>query len=557
MRRDKIAFQKDKKVNKLYTVSVIMPAKKNVEKNSASQQEIPMPPVGLPPNRKAYTCTEFIIQQLLQIIETSIDSKVCANKTALLSEEELTLALTSCAANALHNTNSVHPSDDVPRTYWVDLGQQIEVDRWVEFSRYCAANGFRPLKAKHLMECLLSFKQLIEQGKLHEEDKTGEGRKCITTHQQTSQASPTNDNTLSSSPNGSDMLANTSKGEEIITTAVEVGLPPTPFWMQIQQHLKDFVTREIDLGYKWERVHHSVDAFSGVSPVGAGPMSSVSTQRLDEEAGFGLEKPPAAAAIVKRKGKSEKPTRQQQLLQQQQEQLDEERRQIAASMSASMPSENIYLTPDEIPDFVNYLYRGLLQHSALYQYLSKYPQTIENKVEEFQTGSTDSFLLLLEEPMPIPPLNLSTEMLSTYSATVEPAPSIPIKNGRANTFAATLNSNTVSSTVEATGTLSPLPGKGLEAGSREKVSKSPLDLFQDMQKQEIDRLAIKYHEEIAKEERRARAEQIEKEMTLFFEMYGTQKAVDDIYTSIDSEVRQQQWRILQRVKALEVALGIN
>ncbi|CCW71240.1 unnamed protein product [Phytomonas sp. Hart1] len=534
-----------------------MPAKKNVEKSSVSQQEPPISPVGLHKTRNSNTCTESLIQQLLQIIEASVGNKGSTNKAPVSNEEELILALTSCVANALHNNNSIPTPDEVPRTYWVDLGQQIEVDRWVDFARYCAANGFRPLKAKYIMECLLSFKQLVEKEKLHHEEAIVTGKEDLATEEQYSQTLSSVSHTLSSLQNRFDLPELPTKDDEMISTAAEMGSLTTPFWIQVQQQLKDFVIKEIDLGCKWERIHHSADMFSGVSAPGAGPMLNVSTLRFDDDSGFGPEKPPAAATLVKRKGKGEKTSRQQQLLQQQQEQLEEEKRQIVATMSASMPSENIHLTPVEIPDFLNYLYKGLLQHAALYQYLSQYPQAEEKSVEELQAGSNNCFLLPLEEPMSIPPLNLSNEMLSTYSATVEPVPSIPIKTGRTNTIVTTPIINAAAPAAEVAVTLPSSSGKGLEGESRERVSESPLSVLQTLQKQEINKLGVKYQEEIASEERLARAEQIEKEMTLFFETHGTQKAVDDIYMSIDHELRQKQWHILQRVKALEVALGIN
>lgn len=304
-------------------------------------------------------------------------------------------------------------------------------------------------------------------------------------------------------------------------------------------------------------------------------------------------------------------------LQQLQEQEEEQKRLAAAA--AALPRENIYLRPQEIPLFTtSFLGRGLLQHASLYQYVLRHAYMEEDElppityhlatelpmesvppiwtasyrgssnpyVSPFSTASSHSMgnpnTPFLHHNSPSGEegsagantqshhgggsmsssggnnTNLSTSSTGGGGPTIAPPVSSPIGShgGSGNRLVPHLPSGAEgrgrSSWVGPLGKTTNVPG-----GVRERQLGVAMTEFYAAQDAELEGLEKAHQEAVELEKERARIAEEDRQMSLLFRDKKKTEVVEDVYDSVQDCLTSRQLRILQRLDALELQLGIS
>lgn len=476
-------------------------------------------------------------------------------------------------------------------TYWTDLTAQIRVDHLVFFVLYCTHQRFSALKSLHLLEFLLKYEDTVAAGSnkegeqvkaaaeeaaaraaaaaaLLEQDKAADPPQAVDAaaaatprdgeppgSKKGKAAEKKDDKKKTKPPSKKEKLAAIAaeeerkrREEEAVQLAVEAERQRVLAaercllsWDEVLQHtLKEFLTAELEAGWRWDQFPWQ--------PQVKDPSPSA----------------PSSSSGNKGKKKGGEKARLQQL----QEQEEEMKRQAAA---AELPRENLYLKEDEMPVFTSvFLARGLLQHAALYQYLSRH-----EAVEEAE-GEPDTFQLSTEIPMAyIPPLWTARYMGSSTSpaagaegAAAGASPHSARGSGENN------NPTSPSAVAEAAtspspGAASPTLGDGAEGSStsgsagaggggvledrhREEVAELMAERMVELQ-----RFEAAHKETVEREAERARMAEQERKMEILFADDNKNRVIEDVYDSLEEGATRRQLAILKRVEALERTLGIT
>lgn len=512
----------------------------------------------MPPRRNASPTDRFgdstrrlslsdttFLQKLLNIAQPPPDSPQAGspNKDEKdVASPDPTRLLSTLASRALHSEVE----------YWFSLRHQAEVDRVVEVLQYCAARNYTPLKAKHLLQWLQKLQTVVEKkctdppvdlSQALVETLAG-AEATITASAAAGAAVPV----VGGGPGGRRSPSKTSRkrtpgvkrkggdaaGEDAAAAPSEeppqpevTVATPTPqlsYEELLQQYVEMFVRNEVELCWRWEQVPRQPS--------------------LD-----GRGSPGVATTQPKRRGGSRSERLRQQ--QQQQQELEEEQRRQAAA--AAMPPVNIYLTTEEIPPFLEkFVYRSLLQHASLYAYVAHHEQG---------TVQADPVRLAVELPVVVPPLQTAVTKTRTVphagavmdstsaggaAAGGAPTGSTKLSLQRTNSARGSRNWKTAAAT--------PMPPDWVKPPTPLPTA---LDLLRCEQQKEQKRFEAEHAAAEVAEALRRHVEQTEKDMELLFQKEGTQRAVVDVYDSLQQAIKARQMRILQRLEALEIAVGIK
>ncbi|KAH8619562.1 hypothetical protein ERJ75_000152500 [Trypanosoma vivax] len=168
-----------------------------------------------------------------------------------------------------------------------------------------------------------------------------------------------------------------------------------------------------------------------------------------------------------------------------------------AEAAAMVPKENVYLSKENVGPFCTWLLQGMIRHAPLFFYVANNPRVV-GKPEEFQ--------YFIEVPMAAPPLRSAL-----------PPEKVAVER----------------------------PQEAAERNVRE------------LREAELADYVTQYRDSVAREEKRLKTIQNEKEMQLLIENEGTKAAVETAYESLEMHLTKRQVNILQRITALEKALGVG
>lgn len=563
---------------------------------------------------------------------------------------------------ALHLSSAIARSLNL-EDYWSNLKSQIKVDSLVFFIFYCAHHRFTALKTLHLLEFFQDYEDLVAAGSNKEGELVAAAAEEAAARAAAAQAALADNSSLADGEveGGSNGAANggggggageasgrtggasaekkksdskekkrskpPSKKEKLAALAAEeerkrkeqeaaelvleaerqrqlAAERSLLSWEEMLQHtMKDFLTSELELGWRWDQFPWQSNKSTGLLSAGQ-PGSGGGGVGTQGNGGTGGAAAAAAggasgsASSTSGKGggggniggkkKGEK-ARLQQL-----QEIEEEQKRLAAA-AAALPRENIYLREDEIPLFTNvFLARGLLQHASLYQYVLRHASM---EVEEGEPSIT--YHLAAEVPMEsVPPI-----WMATYKGTTNPYqslqyagfshPSLSSHSGM-NIINTPNAEESVGGTSHphhagggtSTGNLSttqpgphPTTGHGsignrtlphtasggmgrggrsgmVPGGLRERQLSAAMGDFYAARDAEIRGLEQAHQEAVELEKERAKVAEEERQMRLLFQNKKKSEVVEDVYDSVQDCLTSRQLRILQRIEALEQQLGI-
>ncbi|CBZ23498.1 conserved hypothetical protein [Leishmania mexicana MHOM/GT/2001/U1103] len=503
--------------------------------------------------------------------------------------------------------------------YWVHLGHQIEVDQHVEFIQYCAREGFEALKTMHLLSWWRQYRSLV-RGDADVSTETpiaplllSDGspqRNAPPSHFHSGNASggsagggehgSAGGSALSHGKEGSGGKASkkgrrssaittagaTPSSEQDVLAGTSTSLSaaaPTPLLYAthaeaLHGELQRFVEWELEHEWAWRQVPREPVVSAAValtSPrstsLSSGPLRSISG---------------VTAAGVAKPSRAEKAKLQQ--LQQQEMEAEEQR----LARVAAMPPENIFLTRDELEGFLQFVVEeGLLSHTALHMCVTSDAQQPMSTL----SGSTRApvcFSVQVETPMSVLPLREATRLSALQRS-----------SGSGNVSAVSATRDEAAggdATVGDTGTPQLSPRRTSTSGHGKPVSGRPrahskraikgaskdaaaataaeaaaaaasnpptapeltapltaMEALRAEQAKEAAAYRAAYEEELAQTAAHQQAEQHAADVHLFFEKPRTNEAVQAVYASIEDALAARQQRILQRVVALERALGLS
>lgn len=480
--------------------------------------------------------------------------------------------------------------------YWTDLRKQFEVDEVVSFLRFSAEQGHTALKTQHVLFWLRAYKDLVESRREADDTvperllpqlSTGKktsvsghvGSADSATSKKAQRRTSGNSSSHARSPGSasrrkSSCASNTEKRSadsagraSFVAAAGEEdgkgGAPPTepstesrvPYEEALRQALTAFLTNEVEMGWRWEQVPRQ-------------PLHGLSSSATGA---------PSSGSAKKKPSRSERARQQQQ----QQQELEEEQRRLAAA--AALPPENIYLKANEVSAYMEpFVRRGLLQHAALYEYLARHP------TQSVPADGPQVLSLVLEQPVIPPFLDSAQSFLhddprytvhAGVSAGEEAHRAAPPGPGQATAATQSTKGNSArgSTTTTPRGGVAGNNARG--AGGKEgrhaggeaaqptrpstatievTAVKAPLEVLRAEQEKEMAALTRSHAEAVAAAAHHAKVAETQRAMELTFEnREGTTKAVSDVYEEVEREVQERQARILQRVTALEVSLGLR
>ncbi|KAG5507414.1 hypothetical protein JIQ42_07710 [Leishmania sp. Namibia] len=526
---------------------------------------------------------------------------------ALTDAEASAFYLTAIVAQALHLED-----------YWVHLGHQIEVDQYVEFIQYCAREGFGALKTVHLLGWWRQYRSLVRGGTdapagaavaaLVLSDGNPQ-KSALPSHFQGSGAAC---GSASGGEHGSTGSSTSSHGREVISSSrvskkgrrssvstvagtpltaepdghagATTGLsaaaaPPLLYATRTEAFLGElqrFVQWELEHEWAWRQVPRDAPLNASMS-LSSPREASLSGTNRRTAAG-------TSAAGAAKPSRAEKAKVQQ--LQQQEMEAEEQR----LARLAAMPPENIFLTKDELDGFLRFVVEeDLLSHTALHAYVASHAQQPMSTLS-WSARSPVCFSVQVETPMPVLPLREATRLsaLSRHSgsvyASLSPAPRDGAAGGDAAAGGAAAPQQSPCTT-SATGRGKPTSGRSrahskrpLKNSSKEaaaaaaeaaaaastpptepesKVPLSGIEALRAEQAKEAAAYRAAYDEELSQTAARQQAVQHAADVHLFFENPSTNNAVQSVYASIEDAMAERQQRILQRVVALERALGLT
>nr|VDZ42015.1 hypothetical_protein_conserved [Leishmania donovani] len=346
--------------------------------------------------------------------------------------------------------------------------------------------------------------------------------------------------------------------------------------------LQRFVQWELEHEWAWRQVPREPVVSAAVAltqprstSLSGGPMRSISGM---------------TAAGVAKPSRAEKAKLQQ--LQQQEMEAEEQR----LARVAAMPPENIFLTKDELDGFLQFVVEeDLLSHTALHMCVTSHAQQPMSTLSPSARAPV-CFSVQVETPMPVLPLRDATRLsalqrsscsgnISTLSATRDevaggdatvggaatpqqsPRPTSASGHGKpvsgrprthskrairgASKDAAAANAAANAAEAAAAAT------SNLPAAPELTVPPTAMETLRAEQAKEAAAYRAAYEEELAQTAAHQRAEQHAADIHLFFEKPRTNEAVQAVYASIEDALAARQHRILQRVVALERALGLS
>ncbi|KAG5486677.1 hypothetical protein LSCM1_07930 [Leishmania martiniquensis] len=528
-------------------------------------------------------------------------------------------ALTNAEASAFYLTAIVAQALRL-EDYWVHLGHQIEVDQYVEFIQYCARQGFAALKTVHLLGWWRQYRSLVRgdaeapagaaitplllsdgnpQKSAPPSHFQGGGAGCASAgggeHGSAGSSSSSHGREGSLGPK----VSKKGRRASVLTVAeaplsVEPGghagastrlsaaaAPPLRYASRPEAllgELQRFVQWELEHEWAWRQVPRD-------APLNA--ATSLSSPREAILSGGNRRTAAGASATGAAKLSRADKVKMQQLQQQQEMEAEEQR----LALLAAMPPENIFLTKEEIDGFLRFaVEEDLLSHAALHGYVASHAQQPTSTLAR-SARSTVCFSVLVETPMPVLPLREATRLsaLSRRSGSIHASLSPLPRDGAVGADAAT--SGTASalqspSTTSSTGRGKTTSGRSrahskrpFKSTSKEaaaatteaaaaaasippteaelRVALTGIEALRAEQAKEAAACRAAHEEELAQTAARQRAAQHAEDVHLFFENASTNTAVQCVYASIEDAIAERQRRILQRVVALERALGLT
>lgn len=565
--------------------------------------------------------------------------------------EFIALHLSSCIARSLNMED-----------YWTNLKSQIKVDSLVLFVFYCAHHRFSALKSLHLLEFLQDYEDLVAAGCNKEGELVAAAAEEAASRAAAAQAALVGNAPLAEGREGEQSGSTTavgagggdgsargdsskaskkkadskekkrtkppSKKEKLAALAAEeerkrkeqevaelvleaerqrqlAAERSLLSWEEMLLHtMKDFLTSELELGWRWDQFPwHSNKAAGLLNNGHGGTVAGAAGNGVNGGAAVATAATgPAGAAEGKSSGGGSsggKKKGEKARLLQLQEQEEEQKRLAAAA--AALPRENIYLRPQEIPLFTTlFLGRGLLQHASLYQYVLRHtcmeederPPLTYHLATEFPMesvppiwtasykGLTNPYLspqsTALSHHMgnPTPPFlhhrssngdegstgtNLSTSSSvggGGHAAGASPSSPVASHGGSGNKLAPHPPSGAEG---RERGSLSGAPGRltNVPGGVRERHLAVAMAEFYAAQEAELEGLEKAHQEAVELEKERARIAEEERQMSLLFQDKKKTEVVEDVYDSVQDCLTSRQLHILERIDALEVQLGIS
>lgn len=476
--------------------------------------------------------------------------------------------------------------------YWSNLKSQIIVDQRVFFIAYCAYHKFSTLKALHLLEFLLRYEDLVAAGCNKEGERVSAAAQEATARAEAAAAklaaedpqeeeeapndTVSRDTSRSTTPAGGNQETDSarrkaskekpkrvkppSKKEKLALLAAEeqhraevaeaqrlaeeaakqrrlAAERSKLSWEEILQHtMKTFLMEEYESGWRWDQFPWQPAPTTAAASGGAG-----------------------GGGGGKKKGEKAR-------LQQAQDQ-EAERRRLAAA--AALPRENIYLKVEEIPLFSSvFLARGLLQHAFLYRYLQDPSHSaMEEVAEPIVIDMAFEVPLARVEPLwnaryiAPPPKEESTVGASTMRSTPSSMFFKPQGAGAANSTlppAGAAGSGVHGGATPTVTILSLKPDEtaGGSAATGEAKMRHLADEFFSERAAELESMEKAHSEKVELEVLKERLAEQERKMKVLFEDERKNLVIEDVYQSLEDTVTKRQLHILQRVEALEAALGI-
>ncbi|CAG9568811.1 conserved hypothetical protein [Leishmania major strain Friedlin] len=529
-----------------------------------------------------------------------------------------TSTLTNAEASAFYLTALVAQALRL-EDYWVHLGHQIEVDQHVEFIQYCAREGFGALKTMHLLNWWRQYRSLVrgDADVCAETPITplllSDGnpqRNTIPFHFHSGNAScgsagggehgSAGGSALSHGKEGSGGRAS-KKGRRLSTITAAGTMPsseqdglagtaaslaaaaPTPLLYAthaeaLHGELQRFVQWELEHEWAWRQVPREpvVSAAVALTLPRSTSLSSGPTRSTSGMTAAGVAKP----------SRAEKAKLQQ--LQQQEMEAEEQR----LARVAAMPPENIFLTKDELDGFLQFVVEeDLLSHTALHMCMTSHAQQPMNTLSRSARAPVH-FSVQVETPMSVLPLREAARLsalqrssgsgnVSALSATRDevaggdatvggaatpqqpPRPTAAPGHGkpvsgrpRAHSKRAIKGASKDAAAATAAEAAA-VAASNLPAAPELTVPPTAMEALRAEQAKEAAAYQAAYEEELAQTAAHQRAEQHAADVHLFFEKPRTNEAVQAVYASIECALAARQQRILQRVVALERALGLS
>ena len=370
----------------------------------------------------------------------------------------------------------------------------------------------------------------------------------------------------------------------------------------VHAELQRFLQWELEHDYEWRLVPRepftSVAAaanglLASVGGAGGGPTTAGGGAAASAAAAAGAANgvPPPPPVAVGKSSKAEKAKMQQQ--QQQEMEMEEQR----LARIAALPPANIFLTASEMNSFMRVVVvADLLQHASLHAYVATQVGPPTHTLTDAATAPV-CFSVQVETPMPVLPLREATRLVmpAAVSPFASPRPSGDVAEGHNNTTATTNNGNSgaqhppsrpagsvpskprsrgnskntaaTATNTNAHASTAADPAEAAAAVGADElastrqlnsaVSPSAMEALRAEQAREAVAYRAAYAEELAQAATQAQQAQHAADVSLFFEKASIKTAVQAVYASMEDAVAVRQQRILQRVAALEQALGLT
>ncbi|KAK7198013.1 hypothetical protein NESM_000756600 [Novymonas esmeraldas] len=364
-----------------------------------------------------------------------------------------------------------------------------------------------------------------------------------------------------------------------LSTATAPPLPPvyTTHAEALLGELQRFVQWELEHEWAWRQVPRE--------PV-PNAATSLLSPRLVSLGGSRRSTTGATAATAAKPSRADKAK----LQQQQQQEMEAEEQRLARV--AAMPPENIFLAKEELNTFVRFVIEDdLLSHTTLHMCVAAHAHPPMSTLSSSARGPV-CFSVQVETPMAVLPLREAVRLSdlrhgsSSVEATGAAAAAAPTAAG------ADAAAGGGTAAAAAAPQQSPRPtsgaGHGKSAGSRSRaqsksaakdaaavaeaaaaaaaaataaapevtVALTAMEALRAEQAKEAAAYRRAYDEERAQSAAAEQAAQHAADVNLFFEKPNTTEAVQAVYASLEDAMAARQQRILQRVVALERALGL-
>lgn len=479
-----------------------------------------------------------------------------AGAASSAEDDAIALCMTAVVAQALN-------AED----YWVNLKHQIEVDHYVTFICYCAAQQFSALKTLHLLQWWTQYRAMVSDQTHVSCLGLGSRRPSVVNTNEAVPPIPHATASVASGGAGSHK-GNNRKGRSASYVGGSIALSADRRESRASLAVSDGCTDSNSCAGSLQGGHTgsagAAEPYNSHAEAIAGEVQRFVTAELEDGwAWLQIPRQQATRSMslsgrvnAGKGGRMDKAKQQQQ-----QQEMEEEERRMA--LIASMPPENIFLSAEEVPGFLKFVIEeDLLSHAALYTYVASMPPPTSTIAP--YASAPHCFTVTVETPMTVLPLSeamlmpltgsgASTHPLDTTDAaqTAPPARVAPEPHQR--------DLPRVKSFAAKDGGREEKASDASEVRPQEPavVELSAVELLKREKEKELTRYREEHHVAVEAERRRQLMAQREEEMQLYFEKESTAEAVHAVYGSLEASVTQRQLHILQRIEALEVTLGLK